>query len=345
MAKKFKKMHGTVQPPQTEMPVKRKRGRPAKSIQKEHTDNADNHESESVNQQPVEPVAEEIVELQETEKMEIPDIEKISPFGGEPVEQTYAMPPETKSDNNLPPQSQKTTETNEPILGSDEQNLSEEPQQGDEFSDKPDDLRGTTGASSMTDEEAKQTYEAIKEQYNFSVGNLLPEIPGLAVKPSKELFQLEEKYQNEFLTYIKNFNEECFGALKINDEDNAMLEEPSIYMIKKQASKITMEDRFKMAILQVGAKKLALLVGIIRQGKSINAQINERIKQAVLEQKASVEKMADMMNQFDGRIKNFEEKEKQFNSEIEDFNRQKREWEESQKTKKEPKTDSDKEAA
>lgn len=272
-----------------------------------------------------------------TEIMDVPQIAEISPYGGEPQVQSYALPPGHEQTAAIPEGGGHTEEPQPNFTSADpatdnSQSINTGFAQQDEATSAEQDAFNSEKQEApftgqISDDEARQTYEAIREQYNFAVSNLLPEIPGLAVKPGKDLYQLDEPTQESFLSYIQAFNSQCFDSLKINDEDNKMLEEPSIYMIKKQASKITMEDRFKMALAQIGAKKLALLIGIIRQAKSVNAQINERIRQAVLERKVDLNRMEEMMDSFNSRMAEFSAKEEKFNSEMAEFKSQKEKWE------------------
>jgi len=328
MAKKTKPM------PQKEESAGKKPGRPKGSTNKKKT--TVEQLPDEVSKQPTPVVVDE-----KTEIMEIPKIEEISPYEGEPQVQSYALPPgsDSQQSNTGNINIQNDDEQPHPIGGNDFPNEQQQPDGGQQqFSDEliAEDHVSSQPFSGMSDDEARQTYRAIVEQYNFTTGNLLPEIPGLAVKPGKELYQLNEDTQQAFLEYVQKFNAECFGALKINEEDNNLLEEPSIYMIKKQSSKITMEDRFKMALAQVGVKKIALLIGILRQAKSVTAQINERIRQAAIERKADINAMADMMNKFNSRMQDFESRESKLNSEMSDFQKQKEEWE-SQHKKEEAK--------
>lgn len=314
--------------------VKRGRGRPPKNISNSGPPANDNKITQ---QQPGEPP----LGIGDTiEIMDIPKISEISPYEGEPQVQSYALPEEQKSqqqnginpeiNNTPPPHTSPHPENNDGVHepGA-EQPL---PHSTEDFTETTEDGNKISPfTQGISDDEAKQTYDAIIQQYNFTTSNLLPEIPGLSVKPGKELYQLDEATQQAFLNYIEQFNTDCFGALKINEEDNKMLEEPSIYMIKKQASKITMEDRFKMALAQIGFKKIALFIGIIRQSKGVMAQINERIRQAILERKADLAHMAEMMDSFNARMAEFSEKESRFNSDMEEFKAQKEKWERDKK--------------
>lgn len=317
--------------------VKRGPGRPPKNI----SNSAPPSTPPDINnddKQPTEPPISGIND--DIEIMDIPEIGNISPYEGEPQVQSYALPTEQQSaatqQNGINPEINTTTppppvnDLNEPPpISTDEIHTNK-----DDFQDKEAATGGDTTqpfTQGISDDEAKQTYDAIIEQYNFAVGNLLPEIPGLSVKPGKELYQLDEATQEAFISYVQQFNAGCFDTLKINEEDNKMLEEPSIYMIKKQSSKITMEDRFKMALAQIGAKKLALLIGIIRQSKGVMAQINERIRQAILERKADLTHMTEMVDSINARMAEFSEKEAKFNADMEEFKAQKEKWEEQQK--------------
>lgn len=306
-------------------PIKRGPGRPPKNIY--HSEPPPNNEN--IAQPPEETISavDDSIEI-----MDIPKISEISPYEGEPQVQSYALPQDQQAQQNginpdintpphLPPENNYVNEETEkePLR----------PHSTEDYQKDGDTTQQFT--QGISDDEAKQTYDAIIQQYNFSVSNLLPEIPGLSVKPGKELYQLDDATQQAFLHYIEQFNASCFDVLKINEEDNKMLEEPSIYMIKKQSSKITMEDRFKMALAQIGAKKLALLIGIIRQSKGVMAQINERIRQAILERKADLSHMTEMVDSINARMAEFSEKEAKFNADMEEFKAQKEKWEEQQK--------------
>ncbi len=183
---------------------------------------------------------------------------------------------------------------------------------------------GNPQGNTITREQAKKMFDEAVKKYNYFMKNQVGE--WVAIKPGKieELQSAPKAVKDEVEASILTYNNQNKEALILNAEDIGMLEEPAIAVLQEEGVALSNGQLLMIAAIQVGLKKIEVLVKIIYYSKAVKEQIREAVRNGVNEMRGIYNETTEVLN----KAKQFAtDQEKRFQKMEDDFRHRQEEFE------------------
>lgn len=275
--------------------------------------------------------------------MEVPDINKISPFSVEPKIEDHVT--NGSSNASSPPKregDEAKEDVKEPFDGdignrnikdeipkppSDDQEPPVQPGQDPGTETQP----GNKDGNTIKPEQAEKAFQQIVNSYNHAMITYVSR--WLAVKPEKvkEFVKADQSIQEHIRKLVDEYNKKNSDLLVLTEEDIRILHDPAVAVLQEEGVKLSNKDLLLIAIGQVMLAKMEFIAKIIMSKKHVVAEMKDIMTTGVNEMNNAKRQANDILHEVSEREESIKKSTAEFNAVLLRYEDMKKEMENAMK--------------